>query len=72
MSSSGSSSSSSDEENVVGVDVASSGTRKRADPKFDLFKCPSTIMKDFAKGPFNKKKPLRQYVTPRAKDKKNS
>ena len=73
MSSSGSTSSSGDEEeNVVGGDVASSGTRKSADPKSDLFKCPSTIMKNFAKGPFNRKNPLLQYVTPRPKDKKNS
>ena len=72
MSSSGSTNSSSEEENVVGVDVASSRARKSANPKSGLFKCPSIIMKDFAKGPFNRKKPLLQYVTPRPKDKKNS
>ena len=66
MSNSGSTSSGGgEEENVVGGDVASSETRKRANPISDLFKCPSTIMKDFAKGPFNRKIPLLHYVTPR-------
>ena len=72
MSSSGSTTSSSDEENVVGVDVASSETRKKPDPKTYLFKCPSTIMKNFAKGPFNRKKHLLQYVTPRQQSTKNA
>lgn len=59
------------EENVVGDDIFSCGTRKEAGPKTDLFKCPSTITKDYAKGPFNRKKPFLQFVTARPQDKKN-
>jgi hypothetical protein len=62
-----------DEEYVVGGDTASSGTRKEAKPKIDLFKCPSTIRRDYAKSPFNrKKKPLLQYVTARQQSKMNA
>lgn len=59
MSSSGTDSNSDNEVEVVGGNTGGSAkTERSSGQQPNIFKCPSIIMSTYAKGPFNKDKPL--------------